>query len=254
MYKINPKMKCFNKKQIKLNKIKMDRLMDDVQLIIVSFLKPDEIIQFYNADKTVIDALSKHIAFIVQCTEIISDKTVKWFQEHKINLQLLKTHEVFTHYQAWYQNGKLHRDGDMPAVIRTNGEQQWFQNGKRHRDHDLPAIIYTCGTQKWYQNDKLHRDNDLPAEMYASGTQKWYQNDKLQRDNDLPAIVHEDGSKEWFQNGKRHRSNNKPAIVRSNVSLNRKYEWHIDGKRQHQVFEERCLDKAIYRNNLHRFN
>lgn len=183
----------------------MDRLMDDVQLIIISFLKPDEIIQFYNADKTVIDALSKHIAFIVQCTEIVSNKTVKWFQEHKINLQLLKTHEVYTHYQAWFQNGKLHRDGDMPAVIRTNGTQIWYRNEKIHRDNDLPAEMYANGTQKWYQNGKLHRDNDLPAIIRSDGNKEWYQNGLKHRDNDLPAIIRSDGSKEWWINGELHK-------------------------------------------------
>jgi len=29
----------------------------------------------------------------------------------------------------WYQNGKLYRDNDQPAVIDSNGTKQWYQNG-----------------------------------------------------------------------------------------------------------------------------
>ena len=36
--------------------------------------------------------------------------------------------------QYWFQNGKLHRDNDLPAVVYANGDQIWYQNGKRHRD------------------------------------------------------------------------------------------------------------------------
>jgi hypothetical protein len=39
----------------------------------------------------------------------------------------------------------------MPAIIYSDvfnkvGSQHWFQNGKVHRDNDMPAIIYTNGT------------------------------------------------------------------------------------------------------------
>src|SRR5690349_12346430 len=35
--------------------------------------------------------------------------------------------------------------------------------GQLHRDNDLPAVIKANGTQKWYTRGQLHRDNDLPA-------------------------------------------------------------------------------------------
>ncbi len=59
--------------------------------------------------------------------------------------------------QEWYQNGQLHRDNDLPAVILTNGTQKWYKNGLLHREHDLPAIIYPSGEQIWYKNGKYHR-------------------------------------------------------------------------------------------------
>jgi len=103
--------------------------------------------------------------------------------------------------QAWLKNGKLHRDNDLPAIIKADGEKLWYKNGKRHRDNDLPAAIWKDGTQVYYKNDRLHRDNDLPAVIYPDGTKEWYKNDKQHRDNDLPAIIYFDGSKEWYKNG-----------------------------------------------------
>jgi hypothetical protein len=80
--------------------------------------------------------------------------------------------------------------------IFNNDQQAWFRNGKLHRENDLPAVIHFDGTQKWYLDGKLHRDNDLPAIMDANGNQAWFQNGELHRDNDLPAIK---WARKWFQ-------------------------------------------------------
>ena len=49
----------------------------------------------------------------------------------------------------WYKNGKLHRDGDLPAIEWANGEKCWYKNGYRHRDNDLPALELIDGTKEW---------------------------------------------------------------------------------------------------------
>ena len=54
----------------------------------------------------------------------------------------------------WYREGKIHRDGDQPAIIYANGIQKWYKDGKVHRDADKPAIIYVNGTQLWYTDGK----------------------------------------------------------------------------------------------------
>src|SRR5689334_2595208 len=41
--------------------------------------------------------------------------------------------------QVSYKEGKLHGEGDLPAIISTEGKF-WYKNGLRHRDGDLPAI------------------------------------------------------------------------------------------------------------------
>lgn len=59
----------------------------------------------------------------------------------------------------WYKNNRhknlLHRNGDIPAVINSDGTMQWFKNGKRHRDGDRPAVIYNTGNMEWWENGNL---------------------------------------------------------------------------------------------------
>lgn len=60
--------------------------------------------------------------------------------------------------QWWYKNGKLHRNGDLPAIIYTDGSQFWLKNGKYHRD-DGPARISGIsdgrpdGCLQWFRNN-----------------------------------------------------------------------------------------------------
>jgi hypothetical protein len=80
--------------------------------------------------------------------------------------------------RQWYKEGKLHRDGDLPAVIYDDGDQFWYKEGKLHRDGDLPAVIYDDGDQHWYKEGKHHRNGDLPAVILANGDQEWYKEGK----------------------------------------------------------------------------
>lgn len=73
---------------------------------------------------------------------------------------------VYKGAQYWYQNRKLHRENDLPAIIGENGSQEWYKNGKRHRDN-LPAVIYPDVMQFWCRNGNLHREKDLPAVIHV---------------------------------------------------------------------------------------
>ena len=73
-------------------------------------------------------------------------------------------------------NGKLHRDGDLPAVERADGSKLWYRNGKRHRDGDLPAVEHQDGSKGWFRNGQIHRDGDQPAIEAANGTKEWWIN------------------------------------------------------------------------------
>jgi hypothetical protein len=107
--------------------------------------------------------------------------------------------EKYTRYEL---RGKIHRDGDLPAMICEDGTQVWYRDGNRHRDGNLPAVVSKGGYQGWYQNGKLHRDGDLPAVIHADGTQYWYQNGKLHRDG-APAAITRGRWSFWYQNGVR---------------------------------------------------
>ena len=78
--------------------------------------------------------------------------------------------------QTWYKEGRIHRDGDQPAIIWSDGSQEWYQKGKHHRDGDQPAIIWSDGnqewTQQWYHRGQLHRDGDQPAIIWGDGNQE----------------------------------------------------------------------------------
>ncbi len=126
-------------------------------------------------------------------------------------------HNVNSYYDIeWH---KLHRDGDLPAIILDDRTQMWYKNGLCHRDsligadrvhRDLPSIIWNNGgTREWYRNGLKHRDGDLPAVIWTDGTQQWYKNGKRHRDSlignkgvryDLPAIIWAYGPQEWFKN------------------------------------------------------
>ena len=52
--------------------------------------------------------------------------------------------------QAFYRDGKLHRDGG-PAAIDADGSQAFYRDGKLHRDGG-PAVIEADGYQAFYRD------------------------------------------------------------------------------------------------------
>jgi hypothetical protein len=110
--------------------------------------------------------------------EYIYKKLCLHHKPHSIDDLPVKNNCYCCQAQCWYKEGRIHRDGDLPAVISNNGDQLWYKEGKRHRDSDLPAVIYAAGDQLWYNEGKLHRDGDLPALIGAYGGQEWYNEGK----------------------------------------------------------------------------
>lgn len=122
---------------------------------------------------------------------------------------------------------RKHRAYDYPAITEdgsdpTRSVREWCVHGKIHRDGDKPAITFGDGTQQWYQHGLLHRDNiaglSKPAVIYGTyhefpGTQDWCVHGKLHRDNDEPAVIWSDGVLEWYINGERRRENGQPAFI-----------------------------------------
>jgi hypothetical protein len=148
-------------------------------------------------------------------------KTNKWLYETIIG-------------ESWYQDGELHRSIDgytkndytnyilsNYAKIDSNGDKYWYKYGKLHRDHDLPAIIRKNGTKIWYQNGLKHRSMDAPA-VQTFEANEYYVNGLLHRYNDLPAI---DGSciKAWYKHGKLWRSDTEDPVI---IRIDNEYKYY----------------------------
>ena len=68
---------------------------------------------------------------------------------------------------------------EKPTRITLGGAMVWKnEDGELHRENDLPAIIYADSSKFWYKNGKLHRENYMPAIIYADGSKSWYKNGK----------------------------------------------------------------------------
>ena len=111
-----------------------------------------------------------------------------------------------------YKNGLLHSFDDQPAIIFYT-QKIWYRDGKVHRDGDLPAHITDDFGKKWFKNGLAHRDGDLPA-LIEGAVQAWYKNGERHRDGDLPAVINGYHKEQiWYKNGKMHREGGKPAFI-----------------------------------------
>ena len=73
-------------------------------------------------------------------------------------LDLLKYSITTDKHSTTYRvNGELHRDNDLPAMIKANGAKWWFKDNKLHRDNDQPAVIDADGTKYWWVDGKFIR-------------------------------------------------------------------------------------------------
>ena len=160
---------------------------------------------------------------IIEASNVIKHKEDKSVTNRLIIKKLLTYEELLEHCtgrftnpdgtEEWYLNGKLHRDGDLPAVIFSNDEFAWYKNGERHRDGDEAAVISKI-SNTWYQNGKIHRDGDNPAIICKNGNKLWYKHNLLHRDGDLPAVIYSNKCTIWYKDGKIHRDGDNPAIIR----------------------------------------
>jgi hypothetical protein len=160
----------------------------------------------------------------------------------------------------YYNQGRLHRAGGLPAVVRP-GQRLFYVEGALHRDDDEPAVV-TSTTREWYQHGQRHRGLGLPAVIVGDGTREdvpgvvqYWEHGKLHR-VDGPATTLQEGSDPldggvglgpilpaWYFEGKLHREggpaykdtyyrhgvihrDDGPAVV-----TGERMEWFRDGKR-----------------------
>jgi hypothetical protein len=60
-----------------------------------------------------------------------------------------------------------------PAITKDNGDYFWYDHGKLHRDGDEPAV-YQNKDKIYYKHGKIHRDDDKPAVIRANGTLEYF--------------------------------------------------------------------------------
>ena len=85
------------------------------------------------------------------------------------------------------------RDGREMVVISAMGDQKWYRYGKLHRDGDLPAVVMLTNTGRpryraWYRDGKQHREGGLPA-VISNHARSWYINGRRYRKGGLPTSV-----------------------------------------------------------------
>jgi hypothetical protein len=134
-----------------------------------------------------VDVLGEIISFL----NITEDKSILDIHKQLFNLsdnekdQILKTWKnnskyeckVFDDRKEWHVNGKIHREDDLPAVEREDGEKSWWVNGRLHRDADKPAVEYVDGAKCWFVNGRPHREDHKPVVENADGSKQWWVKD-----------------------------------------------------------------------------
>ena len=118
--------------------------------------------------------------------------------------------------KEWRLKKKAHRING-PAIEYLNGENWWCKNGFRHRENNLPAIIRKDGNKEYWENGQEYilEENGTKAFIDFHGN--------LHKDL-LPAVEYSNGDQEWWRWGKRHRENG-PAVIIGNKQF-----WFEDGE------------------------
>lgn len=99
----------------------------------------------------------------------------------------------------------FHNDKGPARVGPKPGDEEWFINGKRHRAGGLPAVIREKGAKRTYYVDgKLHRDDDLPAIDFPE-LKEWYVHGLRHREGDKPAVISTKNGNQYFCNGHERR-------------------------------------------------
>lgn len=106
--------------------------------------------------------------------------------------------------QLYYRQGKLHREGGMPAFQGLTGTKKYAIDGKYHRLGGEPAIVWSSGPYRheWWVNGEVQKV------ITKDGTAKWFAPGATDRDKALlhrtdgPAIIHPNGTTQYFLHGR----------------------------------------------------
>lgn len=156
--------------------------------------------------------------------------------------------------KIYYQNGKIHRELPLPAIIYPDGSRAWFVHGVevyltfldgQLHSFDAPAVRFSDSSyEAWYEYGKLHSPGGLPpAEKWADGTMKWYHHGVPHRIHNYPAMIFPDGRRVWMNYGVEYTPNPKTTTIGwyfvdyEGVQYEIKKELHEVGGEAHFVFK-----------------
>lgn len=144
-------------------------------------------------------------------------KSQRWFVDGKVTNNEEDVPASVEYYEngnvkneAWYKEGKLHRNGNHPAFIEyfpssslknkgNRKQERWYKEGELHNDEDFESVIeygdLGCLRSVWYRNGKKHRGNDDPAEIIYNNIgdkleERWFIDGLLYRENGKPVTVY----------------------------------------------------------------
>lgn len=99
-----------------------------------------------------VEAVPAGASFVA--ARVLLQSELDWFAARGISVVLLVERQSFHTSVVWTLNGKLHRDGDLPAIEYANGRREWYFQGMQHRENDLPAIEHANGSREWWVHGK----------------------------------------------------------------------------------------------------
>jgi hypothetical protein len=172
--------------------------------------------------------------------------------------------------QKWFDaEGKLHRDGDLPAIVyqRSSGATstfgvcgQWFRHGLLHREGGKPAVVDSNDVEsaEWWVNGVRHRDGDEPAMVQMAGQYRvWYKEGKIHREGDEPAIIDETVDyRAWYKHGVCCRDGGMPCVVSGSerfweengdtvrMETEEMTEWYKNGRRHRDDDEPALIERT----------
>lgn len=109
--------------------------------------------------------------------------------------------------EIYYVDNEIHRYGDNPAVVNSNGYRAYYEFDQRHRING-PAVILGDGTKEYYLNDKKLTEDEFVLKQSGSkryedeyGNVSWRNEEGLFHRLDAPVFISSNGVEEFYQNG-----------------------------------------------------
>jgi len=244
----------------------LEQLPDELLVHILRLLEAQDIFSFYimtsKEMRKRVDIMFQLPSFEVKSRIILDENIFQFFNVKSVKMDLLEKRVQYSpHSWHTYRNDKLHSLNNEPAKVHS-GYEAYYENGELHRE-DEPAIIGIVNGiifQEWFLKGVWTRGNGLPdCEHISNGThvhKSWhgvfdieyrtlrsetmgndgrisvynhrfksepFNNDSFAKQvffnekgeihcDDGPAIIYENGRRLWVQNGELFRPDRLPGV------------------------------------------